>query len=223
MKLLLTALGAFTVLMVALSLAGASTPASAGPSVTTTDRPQYGEDDCEVPYPDEGDDDWEEDEDENDGGNDDDASTLDVNVQQPVEGDDRGHDDGSELDDCWGPRSTEAPGSETPICRDISAANDICCSSSDAGVCGSGSENGNSGEGEPNPEPAGTSDGPADANCDGGVDGSDALAVLSYASGAGEGCTGDGESGDADCSGSVDAIDASRILLVAAGLESAGC
>lgn len=73
--------------------------------------------------------------------------------------------------------------------------------------------------GEPDTGPAAA----ADANCDGGVDGSDALAVLSYASGAGAGCTGDSGSGDADCSGEVNTVDATRILLVAAGLESGDC
>lgn len=81
---------------------------------------------------------------------------------------------------------------------------------------------GGAGDGDnPNPEPVNTNT--ADANCDGGVDGTDALAVLSFASGAGNGCTGSGRHGDADCSGNVDTTDATQILLVATGFETAAC
>ena len=59
----------------------------------------------------------------------------------------------------------------------------------------------------------------ADADCDGGVDGSDAVALLRSLSGAGgDVCDG---GGDADCNGDVNSADVARILRIMAGLNEA--
>lgn len=68
----------------------------------------------------------------------------------------------------------------------------------------------------------------SDADCDGDITGSDALAALRYSSGKTTGgCVGKGNgaglAGDADCSGAVNTADAVRILLVVAGLAEPDC